>query len=186
MDIDRKRIAAVRALEALEYAYNGGEWFAPASAASACSVATTPLSLLAKADAMHGALMRRADALAGCTEGSDGEAEIRATVDAIEAYQIKRWPLGKEPGGVGAVSLGLIPGVCQIPRNQLRGVCGTPRLCHQVRRELASSSRCGAYPAARRQSRYQLRPLLSLFQGGFVPKACGVIGLIPCSQHHFV
>jgi hypothetical protein len=58
-------------------------------------------ALAAKADAMHGALMRRADALAGCTEGLDGEAEIRATVDAIEAYEIKRWPLGKEPGCKG-------------------------------------------------------------------------------------
>jgi hypothetical protein len=72
MDIDRKRIAAVRALEALGYAYRGGEWLAPTSAAA------TPLSLMDKADAMHGALMRRADALAGCTEGSDKEAELRA------------------------------------------------------------------------------------------------------------
>ena len=107
MDIDRKRIAAVRALEALEYAYNGGEWFAPAGAsgaASADSVATTPLSLLAKADAMHGALMRRADELAGCTEESDEEAELRSIVDLIEAYEQKRWPLGKDPnvpGGKG-------------------------------------------------------------------------------------
>jgi hypothetical protein len=94
MDIDRQRIAAVRALETLGYSYRAGGWMAPVGAA-------TPLSLLAKADAMHGALMRRADALAGCTDGSDEEAEIRATVDAIEAYEIKRWPLGKEPGCKG-------------------------------------------------------------------------------------
>ena len=101
VDIDRKRIAAVRALEALEYAYNGGEWFAPAGASGA---ATTPLSLLAKADAMHGALMRRADALTGCTEGSDEEAELEAIIGLIEAYEAKRWPLGKDPnvpGGKG-------------------------------------------------------------------------------------
>jgi hypothetical protein len=59
MDVDRQRIAAVRALEGLGYVYRGGEWLAPAGAA------VTPLSLMAKADAMHGALMRRADALAG-------------------------------------------------------------------------------------------------------------------------
>ena len=34
-DIDRKRIAAVRALETLRYTYSGGEWFPPAGAASA-------------------------------------------------------------------------------------------------------------------------------------------------------
>jgi hypothetical protein len=57
MNIDKQRIAAVRALEALGYTYRGGQWLAPADAA-------TPLSLMAKADAMHGALMRRADELA--------------------------------------------------------------------------------------------------------------------------
>jgi hypothetical protein len=107
MEIDRKRIAAVRGLEALGYTYQGGEWLltyrgggewlAPAGAAGA----GTPLSLMAKADAMHGALMRRADALAGCTEGSDEETEIEAIVDLIKAYEVKRWPLGKEPGGKG-------------------------------------------------------------------------------------
>jgi hypothetical protein len=55
--------------------------------------------LTAKADAIHGALMRRADALAGCSEGSDEEAELKTIVDLIEVYEAKRWPLGKEPGG---------------------------------------------------------------------------------------
>jgi hypothetical protein len=48
---------------------------------------------------MHGVLMRHADALADCIEGSDEEADLKATVDAIEAHEAKRWPLGKEPGG---------------------------------------------------------------------------------------
>ena len=98
MDIDRKRIAAVRTLEALGYVYRSWEWSAPASDAA------TPLSFLAKADDMHGALMRRADALAGCTEGSNEETELKAIVDAIEAYEAIRWPLGKDPnvpGGKG-------------------------------------------------------------------------------------
>jgi hypothetical protein len=50
---------------------------------------------------MYGALVRRADALEGCPKGSVEEAELEGIVDAIEAYEAKRWPLGKEPGGKG-------------------------------------------------------------------------------------
>jgi hypothetical protein len=98
MDIDKQRIAAVRTLQSLGYIFQGGEWIA-ASAASNPAMPVIPV--IPEADAMHGLLMRRADGLAGCTEGSEEEAELKTTVDALEAYEAKRWPLGKEPGGKG-------------------------------------------------------------------------------------
>ena len=95
MDIDRQRIAAVRVLETLGYGYHGAEWVPPTA---------PPLPLTDVADAMHGTLMARADALAGCTEDSPEEAELKAVVDLIDAYEARRWPLGKDPavpGGKG-------------------------------------------------------------------------------------
>ena len=50
--------------------------------------------MTADADAMHGMLVQRADAPEGCTEGSDEETELGKIVDAIEAYEAKRLPLG--------------------------------------------------------------------------------------------
>jgi hypothetical protein len=46
-------------------------------------------------------LVKRADELVGCTEGSPEEEELRMLVDAIEAYEAKRWPSGKVAGGKG-------------------------------------------------------------------------------------
>jgi hypothetical protein len=41
------------------------------------------------------------DAIAGCQEGSDEKAELKAVADVLEAYEAKLWPLGREPEGKG-------------------------------------------------------------------------------------
>jgi hypothetical protein len=74
MDIDKQRIAAVRMFQSLGYVFQGGEWIAR-SAASDPAMPVIPV--IPEADVMHGLLMRRADALAGCTEGSEEEAELK-------------------------------------------------------------------------------------------------------------
>jgi hypothetical protein len=43
-------------------------------------------------------LVQRADALEGCAEGSEEEAELKRIVNAIETYEAVRWPEGKESG----------------------------------------------------------------------------------------
>jgi hypothetical protein len=80
----------VQVLTMLGYNFVGGEWRAPAGTAA---------SLLPEADAMLALPIGRADALAGCTEGSSEEKELESIVNAIEAYQVRRWPEGKIPGG---------------------------------------------------------------------------------------
>jgi hypothetical protein len=92
-NIDKQRVAAVQKLEALGYSYQGGEWV-PASA-------PPRLFMTAQGDVMHGVLVERADALEGCTKGSDEESELKRIVDVIEAYEAARWPSGKVKGGKG-------------------------------------------------------------------------------------
>ena len=89
--IDKQRIAAVRTLEDMGYVFRD-EWIAPAGV-------TAPMT--AEADAMHALLVLRADDLEGFTEGSPEEAEFKNIADALEAYEAKRWPGGKVPGGKG-------------------------------------------------------------------------------------
>jgi hypothetical protein len=50
---------------------------------------------------MHALLIRRADELHGCTEGSAEEAELGSIADALTAYELMRWPEGRVPGGKG-------------------------------------------------------------------------------------
>ena len=90
--IDKQRIAAVRKLEQLGYTFAAGDWMHPADGASPAPAIT---------DALHALLLKRADELEGCTEGSDEERELAAIVDAIEAYEAVRWPLGRTQGGKG-------------------------------------------------------------------------------------
>jgi len=97
IDIDKQRVAAVRKLEALQYRYEGGVWVPPVS----LPTPVTQHSILGEADDMHSVLVQRADALEGCTDGSEEERELAAITDAIEAYEASRWPEGKVPGGKG-------------------------------------------------------------------------------------
>jgi hypothetical protein len=84
--VDKQRVAAVATLEALGYSFSlPAGWSPPAGGAS---TSTT------EADRMHGLLMRRAD-------GSPEKAELASIVNAIEKYEAKRWPDGKEPGAKG-------------------------------------------------------------------------------------
>jgi hypothetical protein len=51
-----------------------------------------------RADATLALMIKRADELVGCTEGSPEEEELRTLTDAIDAYEAKRWPSGKPSG----------------------------------------------------------------------------------------
>ena len=89
--IDKQRVAAVRTLEAMGYAFDAGEWRKPTDANS-----TPPAPWVG--DALHAMLVERADVLKGCPPGSSEEGELAAITDAIEAYEAIRWPLGVERG----------------------------------------------------------------------------------------
>jgi hypothetical protein len=50
---------------------------------------------------MHVALVLRADALASSLHASAEGTELKSIAAVLEAYEAKRWPEGKEPGGRG-------------------------------------------------------------------------------------
>jgi hypothetical protein len=66
------------------------EWIVPAGV-------TTPVTF--EADAMHVLLVLRADQLEGCTENSEEARELAMIAEVLEAYERKRWPDSKGPGG---------------------------------------------------------------------------------------
>ena len=93
--IDKQRVAAVAALEALGYTFTLSEGWSPPA------IVTTNASAIFEADAMHSLLILRADKLAGCADTSEEAAELEMITDAAEAYEAKRWPDGKVDGGKG-------------------------------------------------------------------------------------
>jgi hypothetical protein len=95
--IDKQRIAAVGKLVELGYRFSLADGWTAGSAAAATGAGP----FTAEADAMHAVLMQRAEVLQGCSEGSSEEAELESIVNAIEVYEAKRWPDGKDPGGKG-------------------------------------------------------------------------------------
>src|SRR5215831_15080755 len=101
MSIDKQRIAAVAALEALGFKYTSDRGWLPPVNSKRGAVGGAPPDFTGEADAMHALLVMRADVLMGAPEASDGSTELQLITDAVEAYEIKRWPRGKVPGGKG-------------------------------------------------------------------------------------
>ena len=95
-EIDRQRISAVKAMEALGYTFNGIEWKVPSGAATVVA-----RGFLDESDAMHALLVLRADMIEGCTGSSEEQKEFAMLCEVIEAYEAKRWPDGRVPGGKG-------------------------------------------------------------------------------------
>jgi hypothetical protein len=92
MGASDRATSTVKTMKELGYSNQRGIWSSP-------PVAVAHLATVA--DAMHALLVKRADDLIGCVEGSPEERELGAITDALEAYEEKRWPRGKVPGGKG-------------------------------------------------------------------------------------
>ena len=92
-EIDRQRVRGVEVLREMGFTWRNGGWL-PVSAENQPAIVPA-------ADVMHRLLVERADRLVGCGENSDGEEELVRIGEAIETYEAKRWPDGKEPSGKG-------------------------------------------------------------------------------------
>ena len=77
-----QRLSAVRILESLGYSFFGSEWRQPS---------TGDANLAPEADELHALLVAILD---GGGEVTLGEDELRMIADALEAYELKRWPDG--------------------------------------------------------------------------------------------
>jgi hypothetical protein len=106
--IDKQRIAAVAALEALGFAYTPEHGWMPPKPPIPRLLGFLPArdpfqdkALVAEADALHSLLVLRADHLIGSAEASEGAAELQLICDTVESYEAVRWPDGKIPGGKG-------------------------------------------------------------------------------------
>ena len=101
MSIDKQRIMAVAALEALGFSFTPDRGWLPPINSGRGAIAKTLPDLAAEADAMHALLVVRADALMGAPEAFDVATELQLISDAVQAYETRRWPRGKIPGGKG-------------------------------------------------------------------------------------
>jgi hypothetical protein len=72
------------------YTFAAGDWMQPAY--------DTVVAMIS--DELHALLVKRANALAPFSVGSDG-GELAAIADAIKAYEAVRWPNGRTDGGKG-------------------------------------------------------------------------------------
>jgi hypothetical protein len=74
------------------YQFRNGAWIAPSE----------PLADLSReADRLHALLVERAGEIGGCPDESLEDTEFKAIANALEAYEAKRWPEGRERRGKG-------------------------------------------------------------------------------------
>lgn len=86
-DIDRKRYAAVRALESLGAVWKEGTW-------QDVPQAGVPAAFLAAAEALHQELVGYCEEFAGAPEGSELERDFERLMDLLQGYEAERAKLG--------------------------------------------------------------------------------------------